>query len=48
MHHALEKMGFQPEGAVTYLGGLALQPEFGDTLYDFRNWYFTMGDSDVF
>lgn len=47
-HHALEKMGFRPEGPVTYLGGLVLNPKFDGSLYDFRRWYFTMGDSDVF
>jgi len=48
LHRALEKLGFRPEGPVTYLAGLALQPQFGASLYDFRRWYFTMGDSDVF
>lgn len=48
LHHALEKIGFRPEGMVTYLGGLSLQPGLDATLYDFRHWYFTMGDSDVF
>lgn len=48
LHHALEKMGFRPEGPVTYLGGRALKSEFDRSFYDFRRWYFTMSDSDVF
>jgi hypothetical protein len=48
LHRALERLGFRPEGPVTYLAGLALQPRFGGSLYDIRRWYFTMGDSDVF
>jgi hypothetical protein len=49
LYHALEKIGFRPDVPITYLGGLALQPEL-DTrlLYDYRQWYLTMGDSDVF
>lgn len=47
-HYALERMGFKPEGPVTYLGALVLNSQFSSTLYDFRRWYFTMGDSDVF
>ncbi len=49
LHHALEKWGFGNGEPITYLGGLALQPDLpADDLYDFRNWYLTMGDSDVF
>jgi len=48
LHHALEKMGFRPEGPVTYLGGLVLYPTIDKLFYDFRSWYFTMSDSDVF
>jgi len=48
LHHALEKMGFRPEGPVMYLGGLLLNQTFDKSTYDFRRWYFTMGDSDVF
>jgi hypothetical protein len=48
LHNALEKIGFRPEGPVTYFGGLVLNPQFKFSLYDFRRWYFTMGDSDVF
>jgi len=48
LHHSLERIGFKPEGPVTYLGGRALKSVFDRSFYDFRNWYFTMGDSDVF
>jgi len=49
LHHALEKRGFGNGEPVTYFGGLALQPDLpAAELYDFRNWYLTMGDSDVF
>lgn len=47
-HHTLEKMGFRPEGPITYWGGLVLHPDCDESLYDFRRWYFTMSDSDVF
>jgi predicted acetyltransferase len=47
-HYALEKKGFRPEGPVTYFGGLDIMSRFDSSLYDFRGWYFTMGDSDVF
>ncbi len=48
LHHALEKIGFRPEGPVTYLGGLVLNPATDKSFYDFRRWYFSMSDSDVF
>lgn len=49
LHHALEKLGFRNGEPITYFGGLALQPDLPVAeLYDFRNWYLTMGDSDVF
>lgn len=49
LHHALEKLGFRNGEPVTYFGGLALQAGLsGAGLYEFRNWYLTMGDSDVF
>lgn len=48
LHHVLEKMGFKPEGPVTYWGGLVLNSSLEASLYDFRRWYFTMSDSDVF
>jgi hypothetical protein len=49
LHHALEKLGFRNGEPVTYFGGLALQPGLPEAgVYDFRHWYLTMGDSDVF
>lgn len=48
LHQALEKIGFRPEAPVTYLGGLVLNPAIDKSFYDFRRWYFTMNDSDVF
>lgn len=48
LHHALEKIGFRPEGPVTYLGGLVLNTTIDKSFYDFKRWYFTMSDSDVF
>ncbi len=48
-HHGLEKVGFVLGEPITYFGGLALQPTLRrSSLLDFRNWYLTMGDSDVF
>jgi hypothetical protein len=49
LHHALERFGFQNGEPVTYLGALALRPELSKLdLTDYRGWYLTMGDSDVF
>jgi hypothetical protein len=49
LHHTLEKLGFRNGEPVTYFGGLVLQPDLPEaSLYDFRQWYLTMGDSDVF
>ena len=49
LHLALEKMGFSNGEPVTYFGGLLLQPDLSGTdVYGFRDWYLTMGDSDVF
>lgn len=49
LHRALEKLGFRNGEPITYFGALALQPGLVDRgLCDFRHWYLTMGDSDVF
>ncbi|MEM2001563.1 MAG: GNAT family N-acetyltransferase [Candidatus Methanomethylicaceae archaeon] len=49
LHWALEILGFQNEGPVTYFGGLVLCPDLvGTMVYDYRKWYLTMGDSDVY
>lgn len=46
---ALERIGFHNGEPITYFGALALQAYLNQTeLYDFRQWYLTMGDSDVF
>lgn len=49
LHQALEKLGFRNDGPVTYLGARQLRPlPPGANLLDFRDWYFGMGDSDVY
>jgi GNAT superfamily N-acetyltransferase len=49
LHWALEKLGFRNGEPVAYLGGFLLQPDLQEAgIYDFHNWYLTMGDSDVF
>ena len=49
LHHALERLGFRNGIPIAYLGGLILTSGiFEDKIYDYRNWYLTMGDSDVF
>lgn len=49
LHHALEKIGFCNAQPITYFGGLKLANILHDSeLYDYRCWYVTMGDSDVF
>jgi hypothetical protein len=49
LHRALEKLGFRLEGPVTYFGGRVLRPGLPEReLYDYRCWYLTMGDSDVY
>lgn len=50
LHHQLEKSRFVLGEPVTYFGGLALLPALlsSSSLVDFRDWYITMGDSDVF
>ncbi len=49
LHRALERLGFYNDRPVIYFGGLSLQSHLQETeIYDFRNWYLTMGDSDVF
>jgi hypothetical protein len=49
LHHELEKYGFKNESPVTYFGGFIFNNHLEKSkLYDYRNWYITMGDSDVF
>jgi hypothetical protein len=49
LHHELERLGFRNGEPVTYFGGLILNPALSENkIYDYRKWYLTMGDSDVF
>jgi Acetyltransferase (GNAT) domain len=48
LHHELEKYGFCNAEPITYFGARRLRPGLGDEIYDFRQWYLTMGDSDVY
>lgn len=49
LHHALERVGFRNSEPITYFGALVLQPAPSlPVIYDFHQWYLTMGDSDVF
>lgn len=49
LHRELERLGFQPGAPVTYFCVLPLAPEAGmRAARDYRNWYLTMGDSDVY
>lgn len=49
LHLALEKVGFRNSEPITYFGGKLLPSDpLGTDIVDYRNWYLTMGDSDVF
>lgn len=49
LHRAFERMGFENGAPITYLAGLTLGSDpLNEGVYDFRNWYITMGDSDVY
>jgi GNAT superfamily N-acetyltransferase len=49
LHRMLEKLGFCNGEPVTYFAGRVLRPELREAeVYDYRKWYLTMGDSDVF
>lgn len=49
LHRELEKLGFRNGAPVTYFGARVLKPELDvEVVRDFRNWYLTMGDSDVY
>lgn len=48
LHLELERIGFQNDVPVTYLGARVLDPALTATLGDYRDWYVTMGDSDVY
>lgn len=49
LHWELEKLGFRNSEPITYMTAKVLRPELSDAaIYDFHNWYLTMGDSDVY
>jgi hypothetical protein len=49
LHHELERLGFRPGAPVTYFCVLPLgSAPLLRGACDFRNWYLTMGDSDVY
>jgi hypothetical protein len=49
LHRELERLGFQPGAPVTYFCVLPLgAASLLRGACDFRNWYLTMGDSDVY
>lgn len=49
LHRLLEKYGFMNGEPITYLGARLLTPgSEKNGVYDFKNWYLTMGDSDVY
>lgn len=49
LHWVLEKLGFRNGEPITYMTAKVLRPELSEAaVYDFRNWYVTMGDSDVY
>jgi len=51
LHPALEGAGFVNGEPVTYFGAKLLRADSGgpgEVVYSFRDWYLTMGDSDVF
>lgn len=49
LHLELEKYAFRPTEPLTYFGARPLRPELeAAAVVNFRNWYITMGDSDVY
>jgi hypothetical protein len=49
LHWRLEKVGFRNSEPITYFVGRVLQPALSEAIVlDYRNWYLTMGDSDVY
>ena len=49
LHWRLEKLGFRNGEPITYFVGRVLRPELPEAIVcDYRNWYLTMGDSDVY
>ena len=48
LHRELEKLGFRNGEPVTYFGVRPLREDIATAVCDYRNWYLTMGDSDVY
>ena len=49
LHRELEKLGFYNAEPVTYFGARVLRPEVEQSMVSsFKNWYLTLGDSDVY
>ena len=49
LHRQLERHGFQPAGPITYLSGRSLWNwDHSEVVGNYRNWYLTCADSDVF
>lgn len=49
LHRELEKYGFINDAPVTYFGARLLTESIQEShVFNMRNWYITMGDSDVF
>jgi len=50
LHRELEKYGFANKEPITYLGAKLFKSVYKNAgrSFDFRNWYLTMSDSDVF
>lgn len=49
LHRELEKLGFRNSEPITYFGARLLRSGLNEAdIYSFKNWYLTMGDSDVY
>ena len=49
LHRELEKLGFRNSEPITYFGARVLRSELDESdVCNFKNWYLTMGDSDVY
>jgi hypothetical protein len=49
LHLELEKLGFRNGEPITYFGARVLRTEVNSSdVCNFKNWYLTMGDSDVY
>lgn len=50
MHHYLERRGFENQAPVVYMMAKVIGeiPDDAPDIFDARNWFYTMGDSDVY